>query len=482
MLRIGIGVLVLLLGTNPLLWGKDDITRSVVRIQTVSQEPDYRIPWNSGQIVSGTGAGFVISNNRIMTNAHVVSNARNIQVFKEGVPKPYPAKVRFIAHDCDLAIIVPDDPSFFQGIKPLEFGKLPEIESPVSVFGYPIGGDRLSVTRGIVSRIDFQPYSHSGADSHLTAQIDAAINPGNSGGPVMQDKKIVGVAFQGYSGDVAQNVGYMIPIPVIARFLKDIQDGKYDHYVDLTIGYFPLFNRATRGALGLPDDDHGVYVTDVYKDGSSDGILQKGDVLLSIDGLPIASDGTVELDNDTRPLAEVVERKFNGDKVTMDIWRNRHRETVTIPLKTWPFQLQANAYDVKPRYVLFGGLLFQPVDQNLMRAYAITNLRIRYIFDNFLNEHLYEDRPEIVILSGILPDSVNTYLTDFQFSIVDEINGKKIKNLGDVSEAFGRPEEFYVIKFLGRQRPLVIAKQEADAARARILQRYKVNAEQNLKD
>ena len=95
----------------------------------------------------------------------------------------------------------------------------------------------MSVTTGIVSRIDFTLYTHSSVDSHLAIQISAQINPGNSGGPVMQDGKVVGVAFQGYSGDVAQGVAYMIPTPVIRRFLKDVSDGHYDRYVDLGITY-----------------------------------------------------------------------------------------------------------------------------------------------------------------------------------------------------------------------------------------------------
>ena len=83
----------------------------------------------------------------------------------------------------------------------------------------------MSVTTGIVSRIDFQLYTHSSVDQHLAIQISAQINPGNSGGPVMQDGKVVGVAFQGYSGDVAQGVAYMIPTPVMNRVLEDISNG-----------------------------------------------------------------------------------------------------------------------------------------------------------------------------------------------------------------------------------------------------------------
>ena len=76
------------------------------------------------------------------------------------------------------------------------------------------------MTTGVVSRVDFQVYTHSLTDSHLAIQTNAAINPGNSGGPVLQNGKVVGIAFQGYSGDVAQNVGYMIPVPVVRRFLN----------------------------------------------------------------------------------------------------------------------------------------------------------------------------------------------------------------------------------------------------------------------
>src|SRR5438046_10671768 len=132
---------------------------------------------------------------------------------------------------------------------PLKFGGIPELESVVSAYGYPLGGERMSVTTGIVSRIDFQLYTHSSIDSHLTVQISAQINPGNSGGPVMQNAKVVGVAFKGYSGDVAQGVAYMIPTPVIHRLLTDIKDGHYDKYVHLGVTTEKLQHPAQRHFL-----------------------------------------------------------------------------------------------------------------------------------------------------------------------------------------------------------------------------------------
>lgn len=458
-----------------------EVGKSLVRIEATAQEPNYKTPWSPGEVGGGVGAGFVISGNRIMTNAHVVSNARFITVSKEGDPKPYPARVLHIAHDADLALLTVADPKFFAGTKALAFGGIPAMESSISAYGYPIGGTRLSVTRGIVSRIDFLPYSHSGMDSHLTIQVDAAINPGNSGGPVLQDGKVVGVAFQGFSGDVAQNVGYMIPTPVVRRFLKDVEDGSYDRYVDLSLSYHSLFNPAARRALGVTAENRGVLVGSVFGGGTSEGIIRQGDVLLAIDGLPIASDATIPLDGSATPLAEVVERKFKGESVALSILRDGKPMELTVLLnQPWPFTLHANAYDERPRYVVFGGLVFQPVDENFMAAHSPDDLRLRYVFDFFVDDKLYKDRDEIVVLSSILADPVNSYANDARYSVVEEINGKRIRGIADVASAFAEPADYYVIRMLGTGRPIVLERAAVEEARSRILSRYGVREEKNL--
>ncbi len=455
--------------------------KSLVRVSSTTQSPDYSIPWNPGSTSGGRGAGFVIDGNRIMTNAHVVSDARFIAVDREGDPKQYTARVEHVAHDCDLAVLRLEDESFFEGMEALEFGGIPELESTVSAYGYPIGGDRMSVTQGVVSRIDFQPYSHSGIDSHLTIQIDAAINPGNSGGPVMQDGKVVGVAFQGFRGDVAQNTGYMIPVPVVERFLTDIKSGEYNRYVELAISTFNLTNPAMRTALGLENDDLGIMVGSVYSGGSSDGVLESGDVLMAIDGLPIFSDGFVVLDGQRIEMPEVVERKFVGDKVTFDILRDGERKQVSAELQNgWMFASQANAYDEKPRYVIFGGLVFQPVSSNFLAANRVNDLRLQYLFQQFVTEEVYVEHPELIVLSNILADPVNSFLTEFQHAIVDEVNDQKIRTLEDLAAAFEKDTEYHVIRTLGDTRPLVLATRDVEAARERILSRYSIPSESNL--
>ena len=459
------------------------VQKSLVRITATSVEPDYRAPWNAGGLQRGVGAGFVISGNRIMTNAHVVANSRYITVERDGDPNKYPATVQFIANDCDLALITAPAPDFFKNMIPLKFGGIPALESTVSAYGYPIGGERMSVTTGIVSRIDFQNYTHSSIDQHLAIQISAQINPGNSGGPVMQDAKVVGVAFQGYSGDVAQGVAYMIPTPVINRFLKDISNGHYDEYPDLAITYAKLQNPAQRKFLGLKDDDRGVLVSSVVAAGPSDGILRPGDVLLTIDGHPIASDANVELEGERAQFEEVVERKFKGDSVKFDLLRDKQPMTATIKLyKPWPYAIQGHSYDVRARYVLYGGLLFQPLNLDMLEAYRATDLRLRHFFEYFTVEQIYLQHPDIIVLSNILPDPINTYLAPYRGAIVDEVNGKKIRTLDELANAFAQAPEQLVIRMIGDGPPLVLDRNKVEAARERIKTRYNVAKEQNLQE
>src|SRR5205809_2714533 len=459
------------------------IQKSLVRITSTEVEPDYRAPWNTGAIGRGVGAGFVIEGPRIMTNAHVVSNTRYLTVERDGDPNKYPARVVFVVHDCDLALITVDSPEFFKNMVPLGFGGIPELESTVSAYGYPIGGERMSVTTGIVSRIDFQLYTHSSIDQRLAIQISAQINPGNSGGPVMQNGKVIGVAFQGYSGDIAQGVAYMIPTPVINRFLKDVSDGRYDGYVDLGITYGKLQNPAQRKFLGLKDDDRGVLVETVVAAGPCAKILQPGDVLLSIDNHPIASDGNVELEGERVEMPEVVERKFKRDNVKFDIWRDKQSTTGSVQLDTVPpYLMQSHKYDVRPRYVVYGGLLFQPLSLDLLEAYQPQDLRLRHFFDFYVLDQLYLEHPDVIVLTNILPDPINTYLAPYRGGIVDEINGKKIRTLDELASAFAETPEHFVIRMIGDGPPLVLDRNKVEAARERIKTRYNVLKEKNLEE
>lgn len=450
----------------------------IVRVENASVVPDFATPWNPVLPRGGTGTGFYIGNNRFLTNAHVVSDSSRVIIKKVGDSEPLLARILHIAHDCDLAMLELEDPSKFSDVSPLDIGyDIPKLDTAVKVVGYPIGGERISVTRGVVSRIDFLAYSHSAVDYHLTVQIDAAINPGNSGGPVIQDGKVIGVAFQGYSGDVAQSTGYMIPVPVIQRFLKDVEDGKYDHYVDLAVADFPILNPALRRALGLPNDGQGIMVGAVSAEGSAEGKLEIGDVLLEIDGYPIASNGSIDIRGEKVNMAEIVERKFAGDIIKLKVWRNKQPLDVAIELKRFlPYLISARRYEQRPQYVMYAGLVFQPLDRNMMSAHKLSNMEVRRYFGFYVADELYKERPEVVVLTTVLPDAINTHIEGYAGSIVESINGQEILRLRDVLPALEKnsDEDFTIIRLVGQGRPLVLEKTKVPGAQVRIMSKYEV--------
>lgn len=454
---------------------------SIVRIEVSTQVSNYKSPWKTGSFSGGTGTGFLIGENLFMTNAHVVSNQKRVLITKHGSSQKYKANVLHVAHDCDLAILSVDDFSAFKGLKKLEFANVPELESSVRVIGYPIGGDRISVTRGVVSRIDFSAYAHSSIDAHLIVQIDAAINPGNSGGPVLQDNKVVGVAFQGLTQ--ADNTGFMIPTPVVKRFLKDIEDGVYDEYVELGISIFPLFNPAMREALNVKQNAPGVLVTNVLKGSSADGLIENNDILTKIDGYPIDSSGSISIHGERVDMNEVVERKFVDDKVKLEIIRAGEVKEVQVTLAKFTYsKIFARKYEEQPRYTIKGGLVFQPLDMNLYSISRFRSPRLRKLYSNYVSDEVYIDREDIVVLTKVLKDPVNSALSIFAGNPVESINGVKVKSIKHLHELLN-PEtlpEYFEIVCDGISRPIILPTALVNEADQRIKKQYGIQSFYNL--
>jgi hypothetical protein len=156
---------------------------------------------------------------------------------------------------------------------------------------------------------------------------------------------------------------------------------------------------------------------------------------------------------------------------------------VNIPLsRPWPYLMHAKSYEVKPRFVLFGGLVFQPLSGNFLKMGTFNRSDVLYEYLSFIKDELYLETPEIVVISKILPDPINAYLKDFVGSIIEDINEKKIRTLEDVHEAFEEPVDFYVIKLKGKGRPVVLERKEIERARSRILNGYGVTHEKYLGD
>ncbi|CAF5015483.1 unnamed protein product, partial [Rotaria sp. Silwood1] len=206
-------------------------------------------------------------------------------------------------------------------LEPLTFSNdIPRLQESITIVGFPIGGDNLSVTKGVVSRVVMSTYSHS-LEFLLTIQIDAATNPGNSGGPAIQGKHVVGMSFQGQAQ--AQSVGYIVPVSVIQHVLDDIElHNKYTAFPIMRFYCQSMENTSYREYLKLNDDQHGILVTSVEQACVLSKVLKEDDVITAIDNVPIADDGTIYFRHGERLSFRYLENlKFVDDTVTFTIIR-----------------------------------------------------------------------------------------------------------------------------------------------------------------
>jgi S1-C subfamily serine protease len=455
-----------------------DVRDSMVKIYCVQNEPDYDNPWNMSGPEAFSGSGCVIEGNRILTNAHVVSNQTYIMVRLHGQSQKHPAKVIVVSHEADLALLTVEDPSFFAGIKPLKFGGLAEVEQEVVVCGFPEGGDTLSTTKGVISRIENQHYVHSWTEL-LAGQLDAAINPGNSGGPVMVGRRIVGVVMQ--SLKKSENIGYMVPVPVIEHFLADMEDGRYDGFPEDGIRIQPLENESLKKMFGLNEEQSGALVTAVTPGSPAENRIFPGDVILSIDGHQIADDCTVEFRPKERTGCDFYVKQHQvGEQAVYKIFRRGAERTVRLKLhkNSEGSRLVPMAkYDVQPSYYVFGGLVFCPLTLNYLLTWgddwsedAPYNL-LTYFADG----ELTRQGEEVVVIIKVLASDVNNGYGDMINTRVVEANGEKIRNLEGLIRAVetdtGNP--FVAFKTEHHQ-TIVVDRKKAEAAHDEILSAYRI--------
>ncbi len=458
---------------------------SVVRLVNISQRASWYSPWNNTSVQRSTGSGFVIEGGLVLTNAHVVSDSRELWLYFHNDPQPYQAEIVQMAHDCDLALIRPLDAARLAKVPALAFGPASELGDEVDTIGYPAGGWRISSTRGVVSRIEAQRYSHPGNHSHLTVQTDAAINPGNSGGPVLHEGKVAGVAFQ--AAPDLESVGFFIPVNVVQRFLRDVADGRYDSYPTLGVNHATLENPAARAFAGMREDESGVRVDTVFPKSAADGVIEIGDILLAADGLAIANDGTVLEGHERLPYGLLADRKQIGESMTLRILRGSERRDVSVTLGYYPHLNRfGNVYDRAPRYYVYGGLVFMPLELELLRVYGnnwFAEAPRRMLFEHFARPSLEPEQyvQERIVLMRRLPHPVNATMSWYRNEVVERVNGQEITCLEDLIKALETHDgTYHVFEFAHYRRFGVLNREDANAAQEEILNRYGVSKDSRL--
>ncbi len=432
--------------TGEKIAASSELRKSLVKIFTTSREPDLARPWTKRQPQEASGSGVVIEGKRILTNNHVISYANRILVQADGTSDKLPAKVVAAAPGIDLAVIELEDPSFFDSHPPLPMSDdLPEVGNTVVAYGYPLGGDALSVTKGIVSRIEYTEFSEGAMG--LRIQVDAALNHGNSGGPACVNDKIVGLVFSGI--DTAQNIGYLIPVEEIRAFLDDIKDGTYQGQPQFHASMQTLENDALRARLKADKSITGMVITRV-RHAKPDQPLQQWDIITAVGPHAIDNDGMTLLKPNVRVgFGYWVPKVAKDGKVALTIFRDGKKMDVQVPVKSERDLLFKPLNGAYPSYFILGPLTFTPV----MREH--TNLNAQYLAArNSPILQRMDDPPAFEgeqMIAG--PYKMHThrigkgYEVQF-FPILTKLNGQPVKNLKDlVAKVKASTDEYLIFEW-----------------------------------
>jgi hypothetical protein len=342
--------------------------------------------------------------------------------------------------------------------------------APIVVYGYPIGGTGLSVTKGIVSRIGFGRCE--GGTWGLRLQVDAAINPGNSGGPALVDGKMVGLVSSRLVG--TQGISFILPNEEIDAFLDDIKDGRYDGKPQLSGEYQSLENEALRARLGLGRDAGGIMFR--RPDPGAGCPLREFDVLTRIGDRSIDREGMVPVrDGHRLPFFYLVPRLDRRGTVPVRLWRDGRSLELALPVERDDNALIRNLDGRDPAFFLIGPLVFSAAASDAVEAYFQLNPSLMGRNSPSLTravDHVRFAGEELVVVTApLLPHRVARGYRDPIGQVVASINGVPIRNLRHLVEVLRDARDEYVIFRFAEDgaETLVFRREELEAATAEVM-------------
>lgn len=407
---------------------------SLVRVKLATQAFNQLAPWEKEDPVSWNLCGVYLGNGLVLTTDTRARSANVVELSLPDGSRTIPGRVVKVDEDAELAIVAPlhdeDAKDFFAKAVPVEPGEPLKIGDAAEIWDTGRGGIPLA-TPGTVE---------SGGESgqllpQVNVKVGQMLSEGAPGVPLVKEGKLAGVA----SGYEAQSQLITSPdMEVVRRFIADpaAEDGGVPVLgASMQILVDPVF----RSFLQLEKEGGGVYISEVEPHSSAaDAGLRQGDVLESSAGVPIDSRGLAQHPR-LGPLSWVaILRGAHGLGETVDFVVRRHGKKMTLPL-----QLNREAVEKaliaeekpgeRPRFIMYGGLLLQPVTKNYLDAFQKrTGSRLPYeylVIEKNKDRYRREGRREVVALSRVIPTPATLGYERMFPCVVDAINGTPVRSL-----------------------------------------------------
>jgi hypothetical protein len=447
---------------------------AIIHIEVTSKAYNYIQPWERSE-KKVYKSGVVIEGHEIITTADGLADQTLIRLKKQGGGLFSLGHVDWIDYQANLAAIASDDAGFWKGLTPAKLAEPVPASGPVHVLRWR--GDTLEDRKGDIERMTVENSALSFV-SVPALKVDSNIPGVGYGEAVVADNKLVGLAYA-QGGDAITAV----PTSFIAPIVKAEQAKTYTG-----LGFFDFTwdtpeNPLNLEYLKLAGPARGVILKETGMKPGVPSLVKPRDVLLSIDGFDIDAEGNYS-DPDYKKLSlENLSSRgvFAGQSRKFKLLRDGKEMDVVYTLPKAEFSdelLQEQTFDQAPEYVLAGGLVFVPLSANYLRSWG-PNWRQRAPFrlSFFEMDKVKPDRPQRVVLTQVLPNPANIGYERLRNIVLDEVNGVKIKQVGDILTALKTPVDgFDVFKFDAGQsvQQVVLDASQLDHVNQQIMARYHI--------
>jgi serine protease Do len=421
---------------------QERVKDTVVQVFAQIAEVDLLQPFKSPNQYAASGSGFFINENGdLITNAHVVDQAKSVWVQIPSFGK------RII--DVDVVSVSPERDIALLRVKPEALALIKETlgavpflplgdsdivrrSDEVLALGYPLGQQALKSTTGVIS----------GREQHLI-QMSAALNPGNSGGPLLNiNGEVVGINSAIIQG--ANNVGYIIPINDLRNALADLNKMKLLRKPYLGV----LINNATdclAEYLGNPQPG-GCYVVEVVPGSTLDKAgIQRGDMLYEINGhrLDIFGEMNVPWAEDKISLVDYVTRLSIGEDVHLVAYRSGDRLEATVKFSQASLPAVRRIFPGYEAvdYEVFAGMVVMPMSLNHIQMLAGSASGLAKYAE------LKNQAQQKLIITHIFPSSQLYRSRSLAVgATINEVNGIEVHTLDDFRNAIKKSDKFLTIR------------------------------------
>ena len=473
----------LLLGVRPtptISAPAPDYDASVVEIIVTHQDYDPQIPWRKKASAIRQGYGVFIGAGQVLTTEDLVRNQTQVELRRAKSGVKLAAAVLEADDQLNTALLT------FSNSAAANAVAAANTLLPMALADTIRRDDRLTIVK-LEKTGEFQTsagqvveLSASASPRPLALKVLTQSSIDGNGTPALLNGQLAGLSV---AYDKKTQTGLFIPCTTLRRFIADAHAPPYKGLAWAGFQFESLLDPVKRRYLGVPETQGGIVVTKTTPGSGAAEVLQAGDVITAWDGIPIDAQGYyTDTDFGRLRLAYLIGgRRAAGDRVPVALVRDQKPRAAQVLLKR-----QRDRDEFIPEaiggeqveYLVAGGLVLRELTGDYLRA-AGENWKLQMnprLVHYYLHQDKFARQPgdHVVLLSMVLPDSINIGYQEFHDQVVTAVNGQPIRNMADVFRAVDGAGGLRRVALLGCGVDLVLDEPTLAEANRRIAGQYRI--------